>query len=131
MGGLLIAGLLERLGPAKAPVGHVATIASPFRGSCEAVIKILTGTAVMGPLQPASREREAARLTPALYHLAPSYSGAVVELDGNRDLNIFDPSAWPAASSRPSPSSSGSTVSSPGAPRPSARSRPRLCWNRC
>jgi pimeloyl-ACP methyl ester carboxylesterase len=93
MGGMLIAGYLERL-KKKARVGKVATIATPFRGSCESVIKILTGTAMLGPLQPASREREAARLTPALYHLTPSYSDAIHDLTTGADVDGFEVTAW-------------------------------------
>ena len=75
MGGLIIAGYLQRRGVA-APVEKVATLGSPFRGSLEAPIKVVTGTASLGPdSSPNSREREAARLTPALYHLLPSLAG--------------------------------------------------------
>lgn len=78
MGGLIIAGYLQRRGAA-APVEKVATLGSPFRGSLEAPIKVVTGTASLGPDSSAnSREREAARLTPALYHLLPSFEGSVV-----------------------------------------------------
>jgi len=82
MGGLIIAGYLQRRGLA-APVEKVATMGTPFRGSLEAPIKVVTGTASLGPEQSAnSREREAARLTPALYHLLPSFRGSVVTADG-------------------------------------------------
>ena len=93
MGGMLIAGYLERT-KKKARVGKVATIATPFRGSCESVIKILTGTAMLGPLQPASREREAARLTPALYHLTPAYSDAIYDPVNQTDVSGFEVEAW-------------------------------------
>ena len=95
MGGMIIAGYLERRGK-KSKVGKVTTIATPFRGSCESVIKILTGTALLGPLQPASREREAARLTPALYHLIPGYSNAIFDADTQADISGFDVGAWQA-----------------------------------
>jgi hypothetical protein len=75
MGGLIIAGCIERMvgrGTAAKKIGKVASLASPFRGSFEAVIKIATGTANLGGDAPSSRERESARLTPALYHLFPS-----------------------------------------------------------
>ena len=76
MGGLVIAGYLEREG-SKAPVHKVVTLATPFQGSFEAVIKVATGTANLGTTPPSSREREAARLTPALYHLIPNFSHGI------------------------------------------------------
>jgi len=78
MGGLIIAGYLQRLGMT-ARVEKVATLGTPFRGSLEAPIKVVTGTASLGP-DPSSdsREREAARLTPALYHLLPSFTASVL-----------------------------------------------------
>ena len=94
MGGLVIAGCLSRLGPA-ARVEKVATLATPFQGSYEAVIKVITGTSDLGTTAPSSRERETARLTPALYHLMPSFEGHLrpTELwDG--PLSLFDPGAW-------------------------------------
>lgn len=93
MGGLIIAGYLQRAGR-KARVGKVATLGSPFRGSLEAPIKVITGTASLGPEATAnSREREAARLTPALYHLLPSFEGAV-ETDANLPSDLYDVAAW-------------------------------------
>ncbi|RNC81005.1 MAG: alpha/beta fold hydrolase [Phycisphaera sp.] len=94
MGGLIIAGCLATLGGA-ARVGKVATLATPFQGSYEAVIKIITGTSDLGATPPSSREREAARLTPALYHLMPSFPGHLrptEQWDGPETL--FDPGAW-------------------------------------
>src|SRR5258708_5492694 len=44
MGGLLIASCLARFGQ-KLPVDKIVTLASPFQGSLEAVIKVTTGTA--------------------------------------------------------------------------------------
>lgn len=41
-----------------------------------------TGTASLGGGDGASREREAARLTPALYHLLPSFAGAIASAPG-------------------------------------------------
>lgn len=93
MGGLIIAGYLRDLG-AKARVGKVATLASPFRGSFEAVIKVITGTANLGGAAPSSREREAARLTPALYHLLPAFPGAIEVDDPHLPTSFFDPAAW-------------------------------------
>ena len=91
MGSLIIAGYVESHGGAK--VGKVATMGGPFRGSFEAVLKVATGNADLGAGRSASREREVARLTPALYHLLPRYRGAVTAEEGlERDL--FKPAAW-------------------------------------
>ena len=93
MGGLVIAGYLERLGT-KARVHKVATLGSPFRGSLEAPVKIVTGTASLGP-DPStdSREREAARLTPALYHLLPSFAESVLTEPG-LPKDLFAVGTW-------------------------------------
>lgn len=101
MGGLVIAGLLQRLGP-KSHVGRVATLASPFRGSFEAVLKITTGLANFGEeTRPTSREREIARLTPALYYLLPSIRDGLDIAEGldpsmrlSRAERLFDPATW-------------------------------------
>ncbi|HSR42735.1 MAG TPA: hypothetical protein VLL48_11200, partial [Longimicrobiales bacterium] len=71
----------------------VATLATPFQGSFEAVIKVAVGTANLGTQPSSSRERETARVTPAIYHLAPSMEGAVEAADGLSD-DLFDPAAW-------------------------------------
>lgn len=92
MGGLIITGYLDTVGK-QAPVGKVATLATPYRGSYEAVIKVITGTADLGTKAPSSREREAARLTPALYHLLPSFEDAVTSPDG-KPRSLFDPKVW-------------------------------------
>ena len=95
MGGLVIAGCLQRLA-GNSKVGKVATLAAPFRGSFEAVIKIATGTSNLGGEVPSSREREAARLTPAVYHLFPSMPdtvGGKLAIDIDRALGsstLFD-----------------------------------------
>jgi pimeloyl-ACP methyl ester carboxylesterase len=85
MGGLIVTGFLENY-RGKARVGKVATLATPFRGSFEAVIKVTTGTANLGTSAPSSREREAARVMPALYHLLPSFPGVKAD--------FFDPAIW-------------------------------------
>ncbi|MGH7503524.1 MAG: esterase/lipase family protein [Longimicrobiales bacterium] len=90
MGGMIIAGYMERLGR-KSRVRKVATLGSPFRGSFEAVIKVATGTADLGGGESHSRERETARLTPALYHLLPSFDGGIIS---DRDLELFSTEAW-------------------------------------
>lgn len=92
MGGLVIAGYLEAHGGDRL-VHKVATLATPFQGSFEAVIKVTTGTADLGESAPSSREREAARLTPALYQLLPSFDGGVVSAPG-LPTSLFDPDIW-------------------------------------
>lgn len=92
MGGLIIAGYLQRKGR-DARVGKVATLGTPFRGSLEAVLKMTTGTAALGAGSSSSREREVARLTPALYYLLPSFEGAV-NPDPGIPATMFDPRTW-------------------------------------
>lgn len=94
MGGLIVAGCIERLG-ASARVAKVATLAAPYQGSYEAVLKVITGTSDLGATPPSSREREAARLTPALYHLMPSFPNHL-EPTGAWDgpSSLFDPAVW-------------------------------------
>ena len=92
MGGLIITGYLESAGR-KAKVNKVATLATPYRGSYEAVIKVITGTADLGTKAPSSRERESARLTPALYHLLPSFDKAVVTASGLPN-SLYSPGVW-------------------------------------
>jgi pimeloyl-ACP methyl ester carboxylesterase len=93
MGGLVIAGLLASGGGGR--VGKVASLGSPFRGSLEAVVKITTGLAELGPGLSSSRDREAARLTPALYHLAPKFRGCMID-EAERVVghSFFEPGRW-------------------------------------
>ena len=95
MGGLLISGYLQRMGK-NARVGKVATLGTPFRGSHEAVARVATGLDRLGIEPSPSREREAARITPALYHLVPHYDGAVVAPAGV-STDLFLPSSWQAS----------------------------------
>jgi pimeloyl-ACP methyl ester carboxylesterase len=92
MGGLVITGYLANKGE-NAPVNKVVTLATPFKGSLEAVLKIATGTADLGISGQGSRERETARLTPALYHLLPSFKNGISIYEGGPD-SLFDPAAW-------------------------------------
>lgn len=92
MGGLVIAGALQRLG-ANTPVDKVVTLATPYQGSFEAVIKIITGTANLGTSPPSSREREAARVTPSLYYLLPTVAEGIA-LDDEHLPDLFDPALW-------------------------------------
>ena len=52
-----------------------------------------TGTANLGTSPPSSREREAARVTPALYYLLPSFDGALTVPPG-LPADLFDTSVW-------------------------------------
>lgn len=91
MGGLIIAGYVERYSAAL--VDRVVTLATPFQGSWEAVLKLTTGTGDLGEDSGKARERHAARMMPALYHLLPSYEGGL-EVDDGLDGDIFHPEAW-------------------------------------
>src|ERR1051326_3137631 len=94
MGGLVIAGYLASV-KAKHRVGSVVTLAAPFQGSYEAVIKVTTGTANLGTAAPSSREREAARVTPSLYHLLPSFPNALTVPAGSPlPSDLFRPAVW-------------------------------------
>jgi pimeloyl-ACP methyl ester carboxylesterase len=88
MGGLVICEYLSQYGR-RSNVGKVVTIGTPFLGSVEAIVKIATGMSLLTGPEPKEREREAARVTPALYQLFPSYSGATIDPEGN-DVDMFD-----------------------------------------
>ncbi len=92
MGGLIIAGYLEGAGET-ARIGKVVSLASPFRGSLEAVLKIATGLADLGTGAASSREREAARITPSLYQLLPRFDGAL-KAEGGAPAGLLSPDAW-------------------------------------
>ena len=92
MGGLIITGYLKSKGK-KSPVNKVVTLATPFQGSFEAVIKIITGTANLGTSPPSSREREAARITPGLYYLLPSFKNGITT-DTDLPVSFFNPEIW-------------------------------------
>ncbi len=88
MGGLVICEYLSQLGR-RSNVEKVVTIGTPFLGSVEAIVKITTGMSLLTGPEPKEREREAARVTPALYQLFPSYPGATTDPKGN-DVDVFD-----------------------------------------
>ena len=92
MGGLIVTGYLDRYG-IKANVGKVVTLATPFDGSLEAVVKVTTGTADLGASAPSSREREAARLTPALYYLVPGFTDGI-QFPTHLEASLFNPDNW-------------------------------------
>ncbi len=95
MGGLIIAGYLDKKG-LSAPVSKVVTLATPFHGSFEAVIKIATGTSNLSADSPQSRERETARLTASLYHLLPDIRNAFELGDPKlpKPASLFNPALW-------------------------------------
>jgi pimeloyl-ACP methyl ester carboxylesterase len=92
MGGLIVTGYLDRYG-IKANVGKVVTLAAPFDGSLEAVVKVTTGTADLGTSAPSSREREAARMTPALYYLMPGFTDGI-SYPKDLEASLFNPDVW-------------------------------------
>ena len=91
MGGLIVAGYVQSEGMRR--IDKVASIASPFRGSLEAIAKTSIGVGGFTFSSGGSREREAARVTPALYHLLPSFKRAVVTTDG-KEADIFLEENW-------------------------------------
>ena len=100
MGGLIIAGYLANCasGRKESKIGKVVTLATPFQGSYEAVVKVATGTGDLGTSVPSPRERRAARLTPSLYHLIPSFENAL-DVQGDEETDSpatswFDPEIW-------------------------------------
>jgi len=99
MGGLVAAGYLARMaergaGAPLVPVRRVVSLGTPFGGSFEAVLKIVTGTSALGVSPPSSRERETARVTPALYHLLPRFPGALLRSHGGLPETLFHGGIW-------------------------------------
>jgi pimeloyl-ACP methyl ester carboxylesterase len=92
MGGLIVSGYLQRAGK-KARVNKVVTLATPFQGAPEAILEMLTGTTSWFPGDRSSRKRAAARITPALYHLLPSFPKAVYDAKG-KGHDIFKATNW-------------------------------------
>jgi len=93
MGGLVVAGYLAGGRSRVEKVNRVATLATPFQGSYEAVLKITTGLGILDVDPPRARDRHAARLTPALYHLLPSFPDALDAPEGF-PTTFFEPDAW-------------------------------------
>lgn len=89
MGGILITEYLSKFG-SEAKIGKVATIGTPFLGSIESIVKITTGMSLLAGDTPKEREREAARATPAVYQLFPSYDKCAVDELGNK-VDLFKP----------------------------------------
>ncbi|MBF0566438.1 MAG: hypothetical protein HQK89_14505 [Nitrospirae bacterium] len=93
MGGLIVTGYLQRMGKTSR-VAKVATLATPFQGSFEAIVKISTGTSSLGGDAPSSREREFVRLCPSVYQLLPSCDGINVAPGSGLPADIFNPGIW-------------------------------------
>lgn len=92
MGGLLVAGYIQRFGASRR-IAKIASLAVPFNGSFEAVLKIAVGTGDLGSGAPSSRERETSRMLPSLYHLLPSIPGRVRVAPGLQN-DLFCTDAW-------------------------------------
>ena len=88
MGGMIITGYLsDELKAGRKPrVNRVATVVTPFRGSLKAVEKLILGTTNR-------REREAARLTPSLYYLLPSFTEHIA-IAPSLPQSFFDVKFW-------------------------------------
>jgi pimeloyl-ACP methyl ester carboxylesterase len=89
MGGLVILEYLQQLRNTDR-VNRVVTIGTPFLGSPEAIVKVATGMSLLSGDEPTEREREAARATPSVYQLFPSYARAVTTSEG-LNVDLFDP----------------------------------------
>jgi len=95
MGGLVICEYLSQF-PSSHRVEKIVTLATPYFGSLEALVKLLTGLGNISGDVPKEREREAARSMPAIYQLLPSFKGAV-EAIGSKpkpETNLFRVEAW-------------------------------------
>jgi pimeloyl-ACP methyl ester carboxylesterase len=95
MGGLVIADYLARHGAER--VRKVVTLGTPYEGSLEAVVKLVTGLGTLSERPAADREREAARSTPAIYYLLPSFAGAVRRAKPGVATDLFRVDAWQAS----------------------------------
>ncbi len=89
MGGLIITEYLSQYRN-KSKVGKVVTIGTPYLGSIEAIVKITTGMSLLSGDVPKEREREAARATPAVYQLFPSYDKSAIFENGHQ-VDLFNP----------------------------------------
>lgn len=92
MGGLVVADYLARYG-AERRVRRVVSIAAPFEGAVEAVIKLATGMGRLSAEPSRERDREAARTIPAIYQLLPTFAGAVIADEG-LSADLFEVRAW-------------------------------------
>lgn len=102
MGGLVVAaylrgkqtGAIPGISQGDCKVGRVVTIGTPFHGSVDAVHKLATGMGSLTGPAPRDREREAARMMPALYQLLPSFPEAAVGSVDRLPVDLFDRVNW-------------------------------------
>ncbi len=92
MGGLVISRMLTDQ-PQPLPVNKVATLATPFKGSFEAIVKLTIGTGNLGKGRPSHAERRSARVTPALYQLLPAFENGL-NIDAAFPQTLFDAASW-------------------------------------
>ena len=92
MGGLVISRMLTDQ-PPRLPVNKVATLATPFKGSFEAIVKLTVGTGNLGKGKPSHAERRSARVTPALYQLLPAFKRGL-NIDRAFPQTLFDAASW-------------------------------------
>ncbi|MBC7772133.1 MAG: hypothetical protein H7210_06545 [Pyrinomonadaceae bacterium] len=82
MGGCVIAGCLAAglVGEgAHCKVRRVVTLGTPFRGATAALTKLATGLGTLTGRGAKERERAAARVTPSVYQLLPTFGGAIAD----------------------------------------------------
>ena len=97
MGGLVIAAYLAQcqrdgLVGAATRVRRVVTLGTPFCGAVDALAKLTSGESeLLG--KSSHRERESARMMPALYQLLPWYNSALVDARG-APLDIYKATNW-------------------------------------
>ncbi|MGE3108568.1 MAG: esterase/lipase family protein [Phycisphaerales bacterium] len=91
-------------------VRRVVTLGAPFRGAPAAMTKLATGLGSLTGRSARQRERAAARVTPSVYQLLPTYPGGIVRprrhvrsrasgssLAGGADLGAGTPDASPGS----------------------------------
>jgi hypothetical protein len=97
MGGLVFRQFLREWhdshGRDSLPVGRVAFIATPHKGSLEAVETLISGESPM--LGGQKEMRKLARTFPAVYELLPLYKNGVMTVEKNGvDLDLFQEKNW-------------------------------------
>lgn len=92
MGGLVISRCLSDQSQAL-PINKVSTLATPYQGSFEAIVKLTVGTGNLGSGKPSHAERRSARLTPALYQLLPAFKKGI-SIDSAFPQTLLDPKSW-------------------------------------
>ncbi len=92
MGGLVISRCLTDQSK-KLPINKVSTLATPFQGSFESIVKLTVGAGNLGQGKPSHAERRAARVTPALYQLLPGFKAGIT-IDPAFPQHLFDAKTW-------------------------------------